>query len=202
MAKNISRINIMNAIFNEPEPLDFVFKGLKSKTVAFLTAPGSTGKGFFSLQVAMSLADTTKTLNFLNLFNERGRVAYISVEDDRETLINRIYNIGQNVGANTNFNMKVFEAINENLEILPMRGTGINLYGIDEKSSPEYNQAWVNWLTEVSRDKRLVILDTLSKIHKADENNNGAMSALLEVLESITEQTGTSFLILHHQVSL
>lgn len=45
---------------------------------------------------------------------------------------------------------------------------------------------------------RLIILDTLSRIHTLDENSNGEMAQLVAKLEEIATITNASVLYLHH----
>ncbi len=45
---------------------------------------------------------------------------------------------------------------------------------------------------------RLVVLDTLSRMHQMDENSNGDMSQLITRLESLAAKTGAAVLYLHH----
>ena len=45
---------------------------------------------------------------------------------------------------------------------------------------------------------RLIVLDTLSRIHDRDENSNGDMAKLVATLEHIAARTGASVLYLHH----
>ena len=45
---------------------------------------------------------------------------------------------------------------------------------------------------------RLIVLDTLSRIHTLDENSNGNMAHLVAVLEHVAATTGASVLYLHH----
>ncbi|MCK1975372.1 helicase RepA family protein, partial [Bacillus safensis] len=45
---------------------------------------------------------------------------------------------------------------------------------------------------------RLIVLDTLSRIHTLDENSNGEMAQLVAKLEEIATITKASVLYLHH----
>lgn len=53
-------------------------------------------------------------------------------------------------------------------------------------------------LVEYGEGYRLIILDTLSRIHQLDENSNGDMSRLVARLEQLALCTGASVLYLHH----
>lgn len=49
-------LDIMAAFTNEPPELDFIWPGFLAGTVGALVAPGATGKSFFALEAAMSIA--------------------------------------------------------------------------------------------------------------------------------------------------
>ena len=49
-------LDIMAAFTNEPPELDFIWPGFLAGTVGALFAPGATGKSFFALEAAMSIA--------------------------------------------------------------------------------------------------------------------------------------------------
>ncbi|TFF71443.1 replication protein A [Aeromonas taiwanensis] len=51
---------------------------------------------------------------------------------------------------------------------------------------------------EYSAGARLIVLDTLSRIHSLDENSNGDMARLVATLEHVAASTGASVLYLHH----
>jgi regulatory protein RepA len=188
-------LDLQSAFLNVPPKLDFVFKGFKKRTVGFLTAPGSTGKGFFSLSLAMSISDTSRTFNFLDLASEsRGRVLFLTMEDEHDILNSRLHSIFQSL----DYNQNMLDSITKNLTVKSLRGSQFNLYGIDETSSTSSNKSDIKSLTEACKDTKLVIIDTLSKFHKEDENSNSKMSALVKIFETITTTTDTSFLIIHH----
>jgi len=195
----IQRINIKEAIFNEPEKIDFVLQGMEAGSVGLLVSAGGTGKSMFSMALAMVLADTTKTLNYqLTSSNIRGKIGIINVEDTEKIIKNRIHHIGQYFLSKTGFKDIVIDTISENLEILSLRGYGVNFIGINEQYSAVYNQKWRDFLTKYSEDKLLVIIDTLSRVHCLNEIDNTNMKELLAIFEEISSKTGTSFLLIHH----
>jgi RecA-family ATPase len=53
-------------------------------------------------------------------------------------------------------------------------------------------------LIEHGRGCRLIVFDTLSRIHRMDENSNSDMTRLVSRLEQLAERTGASALFLHH----
>ena len=49
-------IDLLVAFENEPPALDFIWPGFLAGTVGALVAPGATGKSFWALEAAMSVA--------------------------------------------------------------------------------------------------------------------------------------------------
>jgi RecA-family ATPase len=186
-------LNITNIYQTELQPLDFVFKGFKTQTIGFLSSAGGTGKSMLALHLAFSLADTSCKYNFYPLVDEdtkRGQVAYLSLEDPQDVLEYRIKAITQHIG-----DYNTIDTINQNLFIYSLYGTNYKLF--NEKG--EINNKIYKNLLELGKTSRLLIIDTFRRLHNFDENNNGAMSELLSILETICNQTKTTILLLHHQ---
>ena len=60
-------INIMEAFQQEPPQLDFIWPGFLAGTVGALVAPGATGKSFWALEAAMSIACSVAGGDVVNL---------------------------------------------------------------------------------------------------------------------------------------
>ena len=80
------------------------------------------------------------------------------------------------------------EAIAENLMLEPIMGKRLNVM----------DEAHLRRVIDYSAGARLIVLDTLSRIHSLDENSNGDMAHLVSVLEHIAATTGAAVLYLHH----
>jgi hypothetical protein len=80
------------------------------------------------------------------------------------------------------------QAIAENLTLEPIMGQGKNVM----------ETAQLRRLIDDYAGARLIVLDTLSRIHTLDENSNGDMARLIGVLEKIAVGTGAAVLFLHH----
>ena len=107
-------INIMEAFQQEPPQLDFIWPGFLAGTVGALVAPGATGKSFWALEAAMSIACSVAGGDVVNLKPQHtGRVVYLAGEDPEPALIRRVHAIGQHL------NQSAREAIAENLTLVP-----------------------------------------------------------------------------------
>lgn len=176
-------IDVLAAFKNEPPQLDFIWPGFLAGTVGALVAPGATGKSFWALEAAMSIACGGSGGDLLQLQPfHTGRVVYLAGEDPESVLVRRIHAIGQHLSAEAR------EKIAANLVVKPIMGALLNIMDQSQRSR----------VMEFCAGARLIVLDTLSRIHSLDENSNGDMARLLATLESMAATTGASVLYLHH----
>lgn len=111
-----------------------------------------------------------------------GRVIYLAGEDPPPALVCRIHAIGKHLSQAAR------EAIAENLILEPIMGKRPNV--MDDRH--------LTRIVEFCAGARLIVLDTLSRIHNLDENSNGDMARLVATLEHVAASTGASVLYLHH----
>jgi hypothetical protein len=78
--------------------------------------------------------------------------------------------------------------IKRNLKMLSVMGCLVNVMEDGQR----------DWIVRKCEGSRLIVFDTLSRIHQLDENSNGDMSRLMGMLEHIAKRTGASVLYLHH----
>lgn len=176
-------IDLRAAFENEPPVPDFIWPGFLAGTVGALVAPGATGKSFWALEAAMSIACSVAGGDLVGLAPAcTGRVVYLAGEDPPPPLIRRVHAIGQHL------NPQAREAIAGNLILRPIMGERLNVM----------EDAQLRALIKDSAGARLIVLDTLSRIHSLDENSNGDMASLVAVLEHVAASTGASVLYLHH----
>lgn len=176
-------IDIMSAFVSKPPELDFIWPGFLAGTVGALVAPGGTGKSFFSLEAAMSIACSVAGGDLVGLNPTRtGKVIYFAGDDPETALIHRIHAIGQHLKTPAR------EAIAQNLRLEAIMGKSFNLM----------NEGQFQKLLENTQSARLIVLDTLNRTHQLDENSNSDMSQLITQLEKMASITGAAVLVLHH----
>ena len=170
--------------FETPPPdLDFVWPGFLAGSVGALVAPGATGKSFWALEAMMSIACSVAGGDLAGLNPEKsGRVLYISAEDPRPVLEHRIHAIGAHLGIDAR------GSIAANLQVKPGMG----------KSFDVMDDRHLGALIKKCEGVRLVVLDTLSRIHFLDEKDNGRMARVVKQFERVADETGASVLYLHH----
>lgn len=89
-------IDVLAAFEHEPPVLDFIWPGFLAGTVGARVAPGATGKSFWALEAAMSIACSVAGGDLVGLApTHTGRVAYLAGEDLPPALVRRIHAIGQ-----------------------------------------------------------------------------------------------------------
>ncbi|HBQ06204.1 MAG TPA: replication protein A [Halomonas sp.] len=176
-------IDLMWAFENEPPPLDFIWPGFLAGTVGALVAPGATGKSYWALEAAMCIACSVAGGDVLKLNPPKtGRVIYLAGEDPEVVLLRRSHAIGKHLGHSAR------ASIAENLVLESIMGKGLNIM----------DQRHMQWMLGFCNGARIIVIDTLSRVHHLDENSNGDMAQLVSRLEQIAHLTGASVLYLHH----
>ncbi len=175
--------DIMRAFNSTPQALDFVFDGFLSGSVGALVSPGGSGKSFFALEAAMSVACSVPGGDLLGLKPpHHGPVVYLSAEDPEPVIVHRLHAIGKHLKTEAK------ESIAENLRIETILGKRLNI--ADEKHLAR--------IIDYCHGTRLAVFDTLSRIHTLDENSNGDMAQVIAILEYVAAKTGAAVLFLHH----
>jgi len=193
-------LDILDIFEKELPHTDFVFRGLKTGTLGFLTSAGGAGKSMLAIQLAISLSDTTKQYNFYPFVNsktKRGKIVYINLEDPVDIIAKRVKRIlnflieHKNINNSNNY---FINNIRNNLLIYPFFGINYSLY-----KNKTVQESVKNNLIQLATGARLMIIDTFRRLHDGNENDNGEMSEILKILENVAATTGTAILLLHHQ---
>lgn len=172
--------DIRTMVMTDAPPPDCIWPGFSSGTVGALLAPGGTGKSYFAMSASMAVAGGTDLLNIEP--SKFGRVVYWSAEDRIQDLWPRIRALSKRMTQEGR------EAICKNFILRTITG-----YRVDLMESAELEA-----ITKRSEGTRLIVLDTLSRLHRLEENDNGDMSQIVCCLEQIADRTGCSVLYLHH----
>jgi len=107
---------------------------------------------------------------------------YINAEDPAAEIVRRVHSLG------TVLSTEQRSKVAERLTINPVCGVMLNICNDDHRSR----------IIRHAEGARLIIIDTLSRVHGHDENDNGAMASVVAMLENIAKQTGAGVLFLHH----
>ncbi|HCE4710109.1 TPA: AAA family ATPase [Vibrio parahaemolyticus] len=178
--------------YSKPDPLDFVFSGVLAGSVAAIVAPGSTGKGFFSLGVCFDMYTGQNKLGLdIPKLEAGGRVAFVTAEDQADVIGHRIHSLIKH------YNMSSDDVVlmDETVHFISLTGE-IILNLVDGQGNVNYTLA--NQMINEYKGYRLIFMDTLARTHTANENDNGDMTTLISVFEYIAKNTGAAFVFIHH----
>jgi hypothetical protein len=183
---------------NPAKPLDCVLPGLVAGTTGTLFSPGATGKSFLMLETAVAIACADIAGTDLLGWGSRqqgglrpGKVLYIAGEDPPTVLHMRLHAVIAAVTGRHGpgpWRADFDAALRRRLQLIPSIGSQLDL--LDEEH--------VDRLCKTAQGARLIILDTLSRVHTADENSNAAMAGLVRNFERVATSTGAALVFLHH----
>jgi RecA-family ATPase len=172
----------------EDQPCDYVFDRLAAGEIGILTGEQGTGKSYLALQIEMSIAlggyDITGG-GFSTL--KSGKALHISLEDSFSRLKDRL----RDILKPTKLTVKDFKG-----NLLVSEGGEQPLSLINSKG--DKNDDDIRKLTVLSKNMRLVVIDTLSKSHMGDENSLAHMKTLMAIFKNIARKQGCAILLIHH----
>lgn len=179
----MARIDLRTAFMSEPLPPDYVLPGLLAGTVGMLFSAGGNGKSTFLLEASMAVACRVEGGDILGLRPQKtGRVVYFNAEDPESEIVRRVHFMGKYLTPAAQ------SSIADSLEIEPIIGKRLNI--VDAQS--------LKAIIEFTKGSRLIVFDTLSRIHNLDENSAGDMGKLMGALEHLATETGASVVFAHH----
>lgn len=175
-------LNVSQLHKTPPPPRDYVLPSLPRGEVGALIAAGGVGKSMFILQCCYAI--TGDNHDFIGNCGQ-GAATYLSFEDSRATIAERAYNISRQ------------------MESLNLRSVEKNLHIHDLSTTPQNiidNGELIDAITSllISNKSRLCVIDTLSGIHKGDENSNPQMAALIGAFRRIAQGANCAVVFLHH----
>ena len=178
--KLIDQIDIGSIIKRSPQESDSVIPGLIRGTVGSIVAQSGIGKSFFSLQLCAAISSGFDSLN-ISQINE-GKTIFLSADDPKEATDDRLYKFGIFLSQNQR------EVFHNNCRIYSLLGKDTNIFDND----------WYDEIKHLSRDTKLVVLDSLRAFHNEDENDSSKMQEILNILGEIAKECDTSILFTHH----
>lgn len=174
------RIDVARCFSQNPEPFDFVLPGLLVGTVGLMTSPGGAGKTYLGMQLSASIASETDNLGLG--VEKSGSVLFLAGEDPDVALHHRLHDIAKSYGKAER------ELIASRCDFRCTVGMGADIM----------NDQWRDWISEQSKGRRLVVIDTLSRFHSLNENESGDAKKIMMRFEHIAHQMHTAILLLHH----
>jgi len=188
----------VSRFIDQPTPeLDYVFKDtIMAGNVGMLVGPGGSGKS--TLAIIMLIAAATGRDLLPNIFTptKAGKVLGIFAEDSEAVLHCRIADITSVLLKN---DPTALALLKENMKVICATGHDLRLCSKEQQERT--NTKFYDSLYEQTRgidDLRLVVLDPLSRFHGEDENDNGAGTDIIKLLERIANTTNAAVIVLHH----
>jgi len=182
---------------NEPQPREFIVNDfLPRLNVGVIAAPGGTGKGYFTLQLALSVATGIKFLGKFDIANPGG-VLYCNAEDDEPEIHRRflgcLREVARDVGPEAA--KEAIGALGERFYAPSLTGKRrLTLYP-DQTGS---NKRDLLNLAQSIPDLRLIILDPANRIMAGDFNRVEEVTAFIQCLEEIATESGATILLVTH----
>jgi hypothetical protein len=160
------------------------------KTVSLTIAPGGTGKSILSIVEALALATGRRLLH--DWVHERCKVWLYNLEDDRDELTRRVEGAAKCHGI-------THEQIDGHLFV----DSGLDtpcIMARQEKSgtmiAAPVVDAVVSQIRELGID--VLVIDPFVSCHQVNENDNGAIDAVVKQWASIANATGCAVHLVHH----
>jgi regulatory protein RepA len=196
------------------EPYDFILPGLMKKNVAVFAGGGGGGKSQHNLQAAICLCCGIDILNLFSIRGEEGdgfamkkerRVIYVTIEDDAETIMRRLYAIFRFLKENDQKPMfkglkldDIMQKVLNNFKVLDLSGKGARAWFYCVQDSFSQRQAIINRAARAFEGFDLVIVDTLRRAYNADENNSSSAATLMAVFEEIAAIENCAVMLIAH----
>lgn len=176
-----------NAGLSRPPIFDWVLPSLPVGEVSIMYSPGGTGKSFWSLQAACTIASGIDCLGWGLMGHQfkKGKVTYLSLEDGEGTIRGRLSSI-----------FDTFPALVKD-EALSNFESNFDMRCVSGRDYDLMNLAGGVW-DELAGGSRLLVIDTLSQAHRGDENQAKDASTIIQNLLYLARKNHTATLALHH----
>ena len=175
--------------YPDPVPLrSAVIAGMFRKGHVFMFAGASkTGKSFFLINMALSIATGTKLLDTFQC--EKGKVMLLNLEVDEYSFADRIDMVAKARGLTRS-------DYSDNLVIKNMRGMNVSLADITDELIAT---AFEDQLNDPAREPyTAIIIDPIYKLMDGDENSARDTRGFFSLLDRIAALTGASVFFSHH----
>jgi RecA-family ATPase len=185
----------------EPPPRRYLVRDLiPANVVGALLGAGGSRKSTLLLQLAAAKASGRSWADGLGDIEKPGAVLSLVLEDDRAELHRRLRMIiGEMSGQDPETEAEIKALLRRNLFIRSLVGENNSL--VEKRGGRAEITSRVRQIIDLAEQIEgldLIIIEPVSRIFAADENNASDMSRLVEALEQIREATGATVLVAHH----
>ena len=184
---------------NEDIRMDHLIPGLCRGCVGILSGAGGGGKSYLALEIAYAAATgahffKTDGHEYVKQ-GERRKVKVLNFEDSYAVMWNRVGAIQEFIESqkeSQEHNIPDWQGIY--VAAIPEYAMALKL--VDRYGNIDYDV--YGWFKRQAEGMDLMILDPLSQIHAANENDNGQMSVLMSAFKNIAASTKAAILLVHH----
>lgn len=177
------------------KPPDWLmYRMVQRRKTSLLVGPGAAGKSSLTLAVAAHVAVGRSFVG--HHVSKPGRVVLSNAEDNLDTMVGRLIAVCATYALD-------IEIVKQNLVLWPGDyGEGetvpprFRLYGPDHMILQDDVSALARALREGNFD--MLVLDPLAKLHSENENDNTAMTGVLEAADTLARQANAGVLLVHH----
>jgi hypothetical protein len=160
----------------EPPPYDWLVDDWLAKgDLCMLAGDSGIGKSWITMSLTVAIAEGKGSWLGIPLDTDNRRVYYVDEENPRDVIYHRLAGLGLTESGAANIRY---------LSDVGIRLDRQSRYILDEA------HAW---------NPSLIVLDSLTRIHSADENNAGEMSRIInDGVRPLARSTGASVIVIHH----
>lgn len=170
-----SRFKVLD-LTAEPPPVKWLVEGMICHgDIHLLIGEPGIGKSWITMDLALAVADPSRSSFLGRLVAEHGRVLYLDEENPEDLVYSRLTKLGLN------------KENAKNIRYISNEGVNFAKHG-DEIIEEAFDF-----------EPSLTIIDSLTRFHNEDENNAGSMASLFnDAIKPLARQTGSAVVLIHH----
>ncbi|MHA1973021.1 MAG: AAA family ATPase [Candidatus Hodarchaeales archaeon] len=178
IAQGYHPLPLKDIFSNPPESPDWLVEPLfPLNGISVIGGDGNVGKSWLTLHLALCVASDKP---FLNKFTvQQGDVLIIDEENPLSLIYERTNQLSRSMQVNPNE--------------LPIHILGNNNFKLDNDSSINSIRLWLG-----NVKPKLIIIDSLIRVHSADENSSVDMNKVMQSAKALSTEFGLTILITHH----
>lgn len=201
-------VDIEHILKTSPPPQDHVLPGLLAGSAGMIVGPGGVGKTMLELQISLAIASGEVICGGLfksdaadaPVAPKSGKVVLVTAEESLDVIWHRLHAIVSTLARNSRLRCDhkspsdMLALWKENLHIFPMSGQPpVQLMDCGFVRTQAFSQ-----LAAACEGARLVLLDPIRQFHQCDENDSGAMTAMVQTFQMLAKRTGAAVVGAHH----
>lgn len=167
-------LDLTNA--HKPRPVNWLVEGLIGQgDLCLLFGESGVGKSWLTMSLALGIIQGWDRWLGRRLHPKTGRVLYVDEENPEDVILDRLYKLG------------LHDADSEHFRFIHEQGVRL------DKEPDALLEEAVNFTPD------LIVLDSFTRFHTANENDAGAVASLYnDAIKPLARETGATVALLHH----